>query len=277
MAINTTLTKGAFPDTQYFPATEVVPDALILTHTTIGAQIEGDKPTMRVPYVEADPEADINAEGTEITEKDPQISELTVNTHKVAVLTVVSNEAYQTEGVAGLLTGSLSKAVTLKADRLLLQNPLGDDQPTGLANIEGIEDGGTIGENLSPLITAIGTIGTNGGTPTTIVMGYDAWAYLLNLTDTNGHGLINPDVANSPTPVLYGLPVILTAQAPANTVLILDQSQIISAISPVTTATTSERYFEKDSVGIRVTFRLGFGLLHPNRIAKLTITTQPAA
>ncbi|MBI0064543.1 hypothetical protein [Bifidobacterium polysaccharolyticum] len=64
------------------------------------------------------------------------------------------------------------------------------------------------------------------------------------------------------------------------TILLNDSSQVLSAASQVLSAasqaavaTSDQAYFANDSLAIRVTMRLGFGVLRPNRLARLTINT----
>ena len=68
-------------------------------------------------------------------------------------------------------------------------------------------------------------------------------------------------MANSPTPAIYGVPIVLNMQTPAGTILLNDSDQA---------------YFANDSLAIRVTMRLGFGVLRPNRLARLTVNKTPA-
>lgn len=272
--------KAAFPDQTTIEPLQAIPEALVLTQTTVSGTVQGDQPSVRIAYVDQDPDPEVVAEGGDIDAKDPKLSELVVNTQKVGIITVVSNEAYSYTNATRLLGNSLSRAIASKANRLFLQNAApaeGQTGITGLANYPGIIDGGTITDRLTPLIDAIATIATNGGTPTAILAGYDAWAWLLKLAYADGTPQISPDVANSPTPQLYGLPIVLNAQMPANTLIVIDRTQIVSAAGNVVTAVSSERYFEKDSVGLRVTFRFGYGILRPNRIAKLTTGTAATA
>ncbi|PNP88585.1 phage major capsid protein [Gardnerella sp. KA00735] len=266
--------EAAFPNATTCLATEAIPTALVLTQTNIMAQIEGDQPTARIAYVSVDPSADIAEEGAEINAKDPTISELVVGTQKVAVLSILSNEAYNNMNMPNMIGNSLARAIVAKADKLFLSAPAVEqgtnNKVIGLANYKGIIDGGKLDGTLDAIIDAMATISANEGTPTTIIAGYDAWAAMLKFKGGDKRALISPDVANSTTPQLFGLPVILSPHMPANTVLIVDNNELVSSVSQVKTATTSDRYFEKDSIGVRGTFRFGFGILHPNRVAKVT-------
>ncbi|WP_018142820.1 phage major capsid protein [Alloscardovia criceti] len=275
MALTTLINnEAAFPNRTGVDAGEAIPGALIMNASTIMGEVEGDAATVRIAYVSVDPEAEITAEGAEIEAKDPTISELIVGTQKVASLSVISNEAYSHNSMPELIGGSLARSIVAKADRLFLGAPAGEvgqaNKIVGLANYQGIVDGGNLGTSLDAIIDAMAAIATNGGTPMAILLGFDAWAYMLKLKGADKRPLISPDVANSAEPTLFGLPVVLSAYMPANTIIIIDKDEIVSSVGTVIASTTEDRYFEHDSVGLRATFRFGYGILHPNRIAKIS-------
>lgn len=265
--------EGLWPGSTFYPAQTIAPDALIFSQTSVGGTISGDGPVARIPYIKDGLDAAIVAEGTRIAETDPDLSEMYVHTHKIAILTPISNEAADYAQTTSLIQAGMVKAITDKADRLLLQ---GDEAGIkGLALTPDMIDAGDINAatGLNPLLDAIGKVGDNGGSPTGIIMGYSTWASLLKLTDRNDRPLIATDMANSPTPAIYGIPIILNMQTPAGTILLNDSSQVLSAASQAAVATSDQAYFANDSLAIRVTMRLGFGVLRPNRLARLTINT----
>lgn len=278
MAVNTSQSKALWGDISYIPAQDVVPDMLVLTQALQGPVIDGDAPMVRIPYVSEDPEAAQVNEGAKIGDATPVLTELTVSTRKLAVLTQVSNESY-TDKAAPLLTDSLRRAVQVKADHVFLaQDPPVEGQVgvTGIFNYPGITKGGNIGgsdDAFDPIIEAIGAIGNNGGTPTSLIMGYSTWAFLLKLKDANGHPFLTQDVINAPTPTIYGLPVVLSNQCPADKILVNSKNEVITSAGLVQVATSSDAYFDSDSVGVRVTFRFGYGIVHPNRLAIVTTNT----
>ncbi len=275
MVLNTTANKAAYPDS-IITLAETAPDALVLNNliATKGPVISGDAPSARLAFVSEDVAANIVKEGAQIAEGDPALSELIVQTSKIAVLSNMSNESYESAVASSLVTESARRAVTKKADAVLLANAVTEGQPTGLANIEGIVTiaGGKYAD-LNPILEAVGTVAANGATPTAIVMNYATWVQLLKLTAKDGRSLISPDVANAAQPVLFGVPVILNAAAPADSVLILDAAEIVASFSDVSTAVSADALFAYDSIQIRLTMRLGFGVIRPNRIAKVTFTT----
>ena len=267
MAVATSAFDGVY--NEGFIPQNFIGEALIFTQSTLGPTIEGDAVKMHIPYVSTPVAAAIVAEGSEIAEDDPGISELLVTTRKVSVLTAVSNEAKANEGVQDMLTDSLNQSVVDKADAVFLQN---DDQPTGLFNTDGIHAGGTVTDSLEPIVTALGAVSDKGGVPTALIMNYGTWAMLLNMHTTTGEPYINPTVANSPTPMLFGLPVILNRQAPTGKILVNSKTEVMASYGKLKVSSTEHRYFERDATGMRVTFRFGFGVLHPERLAVLTVT-----
>lgn len=275
MVLNTTANKAAYPDS-IITLAETAPDALVLNSlvATKGPVISGDAPSARLAFVSEDVAANIVKEGQQIAEGDPALSELIVRTSKIAVLSNMSNESYESAVASSLVTESARRAVTKKADAVLLANAVTEGQPTGLANLEGIVTiaGGKYAD-LNPILEAIGSVAANGATPTALVMNYATWTQLLKLTAKDGRSLISPDVANAAQPVLFGVPVVLNAAAPADSVLVLDAAEIVASYSDVTTAVSTDALFTYDSVQIRLTMRLGFGVIRPNRIAKVTFTT----
>ena len=275
MVLNTTANKAAYPDS-IITLAETAPDALVLNSlvATKGPVISGDAPSARLAFVSEDVAANIVKEGQQIAEGDPALSELIVRTSKIAVLSNMSNESYESAVASSLVTESARRAVTKKADAVLLANAVTEGQPTGLANLEGIVTiaGGKYAD-LNPILEAIGSVAANGATPTALVMNYATWTQLLKLTAKDGRSLISPDVANAAQPVLFGVPVVLNAAAPADSVLVLDAAEIVASYSAVTNAVSTDALFAYDSVQIRLTMRLGFGVIRPNRIAKVTFTT----
>ena len=69
-------------DVYEFAPADVIPDALILQCTTVGADVEGDAPAVRVAYIDDD-QAQLSAEGDEIPEAAPELAERIIYTSKI--------------------------------------------------------------------------------------------------------------------------------------------------------------------------------------------------
>lgn len=275
MATNTpTGPKALYPDTTY-PAQELIPEALIFELATIAGNIEGDEPSIRVPYIASDQGAGFVPEGSDIPESDPDLAEILVNTGKLAILSKISNEARSYPDARDLLSTSMRKAMMIKANTALLSNA---SDPTGLHNVAGIEDAGTLGDNLDAIGDAITAVEVNGGQATGIVTDPASWGVLRALKTATGSAqpLLGAP-ADQTERRLFGVPVIVSAQAAPGSLLVVDRSEIIAAAGELRLAVSEGVYFGSDSYGVRLTWRMGWNVIHPNRLAKVAITLPAAA
>lgn len=259
-----------------FPSMDAIPDALIHSQSRVSAVIEGDSPALHVPYIATQSTAQIVKEGDAIPEGGAAASEMTVYTRKVASIETITNEAKSSEQMTQMLTASLNTAIMDKANAVFLQNPKpsGDTSPTGLFNLDNVNTG-TLTGSLDAIVEGIAAVSSKGGTPTSIIMNHGTWAKLLLLKYKDGRPMIAPSVADSPTPMLYGLPVVLTKAAPESKLLINDANEVISAVGSVNLNGSEDAEFSKDKYMLRGTFRLGWGVIHPDRLAVITVTTSP--
>jgi HK97 family phage major capsid protein len=275
MATKTTPTspKAWAPDLTAFVPDDVIPDALILSTANVAGKIEGDEPAIRVPYVADDGVVGFIAEGAEIPDANQEFDEVVVLTGKVAALGKYSFETLQQPEAARMVVDSLSRNVVKKANAAYLGSLEAEPGPTGLLHSVAITDGGEVEDDLDPLIDAIASIEDDGGTATHIIASPTAWASLSKLkraTDSN-ESLVGAGVVAA-TRALLGLPVLVTPAMPDGSLLVSDKSAIIGAQSPVRLARSDDAYFSSDAIGVRVTWRLGWKVMHAARVAKLTIT-----
>lgn len=259
-----------------FPSMDAIPDALVHSQSRVSAVIEGDSPALHVPYIATQSTAQIVKEGDAIPEGGAAASEMTVYTRKVASIETITNEAKSSEQMTQMLTASLNTAIMDKANAVFLQNPKpsGETSPTGLFNLDNVNTG-TLTGSLDAIVEGIAAVSSKGGTPTSIIMNHGTWAKLLLLKYKDGRPMIAPSVADSPTPMLYGLPVVLTKAAPESKLLINDANEVISAVGSVNLNGSEDAEFSKDKYMLRGTFRLGWGVIHPDRLAVITVTTTP--
>lgn len=103
------------PDLYAFAPTDVVPEALILQCTTVAGNVEGDAPSVRVAYVDDD-EATFTAEGQDIDEAEPSLSEVLVHTAKITQLVRLSREQYSQPQTPDQLSQSVARALTRRGD-----------------------------------------------------------------------------------------------------------------------------------------------------------------
>lgn len=272
----TTSNKGAFPDSQFTQPADTIPDAIALNElvATQSVVIDGDAPRVNIPYIDTDPTANVVAEGAEISESEATLNQISVGTHKIAMIIPLSNESMRYPDAGTLVGDGATRAMTNKADALFLsaQADSTAGTPAGIANMSGLsEQAPTTLTDLSPILTALSTTTDKGASPTSIVMRYSTWARLMALTAKDGRSLVEPDVTTSATPILFNVPVIFNSQTPADTILTMSAKDVIVSASQVESSTSTDALFTRDSSVMRLTMRLGFGIIHPERIGKITL------
>lgn len=269
--VNTTLDgpKSLYPDVT-FNAQEIVPEALIYRLTTQTLPIEGDEPAVRVPYVSDAPKATFTNEADPIPESDSEFSEILIHTRKLALLSRNSREAVSYPNAAAMVATSMATAITSAANQALLTNA---DNPTGLLNFTGITAAGPMATgDLDVLSDAITTIEAAGATANTILMDPASWGALRKLKAATGSAqLLLGSPAEQTERRLFGVPVLVSGQMPAGTILALDSRDVLSSVGEIRMDKSDQFYFDRDSIAYRITWRFGWNVIHPERIAKLTI------
>lgn len=268
--------EANFPNTVYIKPTEAIEQALILNPAiaTQGPLIQGDAPSLRIPVIVADPTASITAEAQQITESQAALSEVVVQTRKLALLTSVSNEALTGGNGSDLLGEGVAHAMTNGADQIFLSNPGDSGEPVGLALIPGqttITGADVEKSGLSPILDAIAQVTDLGANVTSLLMRYSTWARLQGLVATDGRPVITPDVAQAANPMLFGKPVTLSPFVPAGMILVNDSTNLVASASEVGVATSADALFSKDMTMMRAVMRLGFGLVKPERNAVIQL------
>lgn len=253
----TSQVKGLYPD-QSFPSQDIVPDSLILQVATIIGAPEGDVPQVRVTYVETDPKVGFVKEGDELDRDQPTLNEVLVTTWNLGLITHQSRESSAYAGASGAVAASMQRAITLKADNIFLNSPA---SPTGIRNLDGVIDAGTVSTDFDPFTDAITGIEANSGQATSSSMDPASW----------GGGALQTQRT------LFGLPVFVTSSMDPGQALVISQSEIIAAVGTIDLATSTEAAFTSDSIVHRITWRIGWNVVHPNRIAKLAITLPQTA
>lgn len=270
MAIETTLTaaKAWAPD-RTFAAREVLPEALILQTSDVDRAVLGDNQRALVSYINDDT-AQIVAEGDVIPESDPDMNQIEFQTHKVAKLYPISNELYAQEGAPAALSEAIRSAIIREANQVYLSNV---SAPVGLVNYPNITVQATaVSANLDPLIDTVATVESLGARPTHLIVNPLTWAKMLKIKTQTGsaEGLLGAGTSAAQRQLL-GLPVVVSEFMTANTGLVIDQMAIKSIVSDVATSVSKDYLFNRDAVALRATFRFGFGIVRPSRIAKFTV------
>lgn len=257
------------PDETFFAANEVVPAALILQTSTIAGSVDGDQPAVRVAYVNDTESAGYVAEAAEIPEDDPELAEVVVRTKKISRLVNLSNEQFRQAMTAQQLAESVSRDLVRKADNSYIADVA---NPTGLINILNTISGGNVFDSLDNLVELIATLEVNGAQPSHIVLDPLGWASFQNMkigTSYNQSLLGSGTVAAAP--MLLNLPVLKSRFIPSYHGLVIDRNAVVSAVGPVSIATSEHALFSKDSVQLRATWRIGWGVTRPDWIGKFSL------
>jgi HK97 family phage major capsid protein len=280
MSFNTTNQKGIYSDL-VFPYVEAVPDALIVNPAiaTVAGIIEGDKPQIRVPYVKTDPSSGFTAEGSEITDGGGVLDEVLVTTGKIATIVTQSNESATFSTASQLIASGVSRSIATSANGAFLTNPIATGSNPQLGSIGLLNTTGMLTPDAVALAGIIDLIAdtraqieTNGGTPTAILVSPLVEAALRKLKDTTGGTYIlgNPSQNNALS--IFALPVIANKSITANTLLIDSAAEVVAAVGNIHVASSTDAAFTSDSIVRRATWRIGHNVIHPDRLAKLTIT-----
>ncbi|MBU3749814.1 MAG: phage major capsid protein [Mycobacterium sp.] len=263
------------PDVTTFAAQDVLGEALILQASVVAGAVEGDAPSVRVAYINDDV-ATFVAEASEIPEAEPELAECVIYTGKVSQLIRVSREQYFTNGTAEQLAGSVSRALTRKADEAFLTQavptPPATGPAAGLLNIPDTVEGDPVTDSLDALVDLVAEIQTNGGTPSHIIVAPDTWAALrkLKFASDSNQSLLGAGTTDA-EPLLLSLPVIANVAVPSMTGLVIDRAAIVSAVGPVQVATSADAYFSTDDIGLRATWRIGQNIVRPDRVGTFTV------
>lgn len=269
--ITTPQTPDAWsPDRYGFAAEDAIPDALVLTTSSVLGTLEGDEPAIRLPYVAADPEPGFVDEGEEIPEAVPDLAEAVVVTRKVATLGRYSREQLAQPRAAEMILRSMRRGVIASADTAYLSNT--DGPLVGLLHTPGMNDAGELGTDLDALAAAVAAVEDAGGRAAAIVASPVAWATLATLKTAEGsnQALLGAGTEAGVRRIL-GVDVRTSSAMPDDQLLVIDRDAIVSAAGEVYLDRSEHAYFGRDSVGVRATFRFGWSVMRPDRIAKVTI------
>lgn len=261
METTTTAAEAFRPNVTTFVASEILDEELISKVTTVAGSVEGDEPSLLVGYAD-DVDAAFTPEGTEITEQDAVLGEHVVNTHKVASLVYVSNELDRTGNAAEAISSGMRRGLSAKANNALFNNTA---SPEGILLNSGLAAPVALGTSLDSFNTAYWGIAETGVTPNFVVAHPTAMAALGSLKSATGSNV--PLVQDM---TVMGLPVHVSTAVAADTFLMGHTSATVSAVGPLRLAKSQDAAFSLDSTAIRLTWRFGFSVVRPDRLAVIT-------
>ncbi len=279
--VTTTSPKAWGPDVQALAPEGVIPESVLIAATSRVATVEGDAPSVRIPAINLEPDTGFVAEGANINEADPDLSEMVLNTGKVACLVKLSREQISQPNASATVTQEINRAMVSRVNFALLQQaaPVAPAAwpPAGL--LVHATGGGVVTDNLDAIIDAVAAIEEIGGSATHILAAPSAWAALNKLkmfdagedagSQSNASLLGSGTVAAQRT--LLNVPVMSTVGMPTKSLLVLDKRMTLSAYGSLNVAISNDFYFGSDNVAVRATIRFGAGFSKAGAGVKLTV------
>lgn len=250
------------------------------TFLAAGPQIVDTPNPLRVPRIANGATAAFVAAGGQISDGDVTFDEVTLlpsSLKGLKVLIRVSNELIR-QSVVALEATLRTRLITDIANTLdaALWNGVGtSDTVKGILKASGIATGVLDLTDPDSLIDGIDQALSNYVQPTHLAMRSATFTKFrkLKVGATDARYLFDPSAAYAANQYsMFGLPVIITNNIPADTVAVVDFTKVIVARdvdSEVKILT--ETWGDYDSVGIRVVSRFDTALLQPKAVTLLTV------
>lgn len=255
-----------------------------------------DSPTgdpLRIPKFVDGANAGWYAENEVIGESDPDFSELTLlptNLKSVKVIHRFSNELarHSVVPIGSQLQSALVRNVASVLDDAFLN---------GTGTADGNGNRGVIGlfaQSGTQSATLDVTTAANLGDSSVEMIGLFAdaeitdlsnavyfvnpadYRAILNVRDTDGRSLVQPDVTAAGIYRLGGVRIVTTNKVTAGSGLLVDMNQVVIGrdLAP-SVKFLDQTYANYDQLAIRVVARMDIGLLHPEGVIEFTVDSTP--
>lgn len=236
----------------------------------------------RIPIVTADPVAAWGAEGTEIPVSKAGIAEDFDSFHRLAALTVVTNEFLNDSNpeISNVAAEGLGRDIARKLDVAFFnKRPQGanaEDQPRGLGDIQGVHNiaAGAKLTNLDPMVEAIFAAAVEGAKLSAFVANPDdalAIAKLKEKSDSN-RALLTPDPTQPGATTISGVPLLASPAVAKGTIWGLPKDRIVIAIrKDAELEADTSAFFTSYKTALRAVMRTTFLYAHPASITKITV------
>lgn len=255
-----------------------------------------DSPTgdpLRIPKFVDGANAGWYAENEVIGESDPDFSELTLlptNLKSVKVIHRFSNELarHSVVPIGSQLQSALVRNVASVLDDAFL-NGTGTADGNGNRGVIGLfAQSGTQSATLD--VTSAANLGDS--SVEMIGLFADAeitdlsnavyfvnpadYRAILNVRDTDGRSLVQPDVTAAGIYRLGGVRIVTTNKVTAGSGLLVDMNQVVIGrdLAP-SVKFLDQTYANYDQLAIRVVARMDIGLLHPEGVIEFTVDSTP--
>lgn len=232
----------------------------------------------RVPIVTDDPSATWVAEGEEIAPSAASLAEDADYFHKIAGLTVASQELISdaSPNIAQVVLNGLGRDIAHKLDAAFFGKRGSDTKaPRGLNDITGVNaiNAGAKFTSLDPFIDAVYAAEAKGATLAAFVANPADALTVAKIKDRSDsqRSLLAPDPTQAGARLISGVPLMASPAVARGTIWGLPQERVLIAVRDRVTLTKDvSAYFTSDRVAIKATMRVTFLYPHPGAIQKIT-------
>lgn len=251
----------------------------------VATQVTTSSPTFRIPVVDLDAASARVPEGQDINPTDPTVTEEVVTPLKVAALVKISSELAEDSSpeAAGVVQDSLARSVARSIDKAFFAatTPNGPNGLLSIGDVQTVRAPSGFG-NFDWATSAKTLLRKVGSTATSFVASADTVEVLETIksftgTITSNEPLLaatDGNVTDTAPGNVLGVPLVAVADGTAladNIVWCVDRAKVfVVSRRDVSLDISPHVYFGSDSLGVRVTARIGFGFPHHQAIVKVT-------
>ena len=233
--------------------------------------------SFRIPIVQADPTAAWVNEGAEIPTSDIDLDEASTNFHKLAGLSIVTNElaADSSPAAAEAIGAGLARDLARKVDIAFFGN-VASPAPPGLGALSGTSpiDAGAAITNTDPFVEAIAAAEAVGATVDNFVANPADALVLAKVKKATGSNepLLGVDATSPSRRVVAGVPLLTSPAVAVGTIWGLAKSRVYLVIrEDAEVEADGSPFFTSDRTAIRGKLRVGFVFPHPAAVVEMTI------
>ena len=206
---------------------------------------------------------------------DPTFDAIRLRSKKLAIRYAISRElAEDASNAAEIIQQGLSLAMAEELDRVLAYGSGTGEEPLGVFNTPGIETDATAEAlDYETFLDAIAAIEDNHGAAATLVMPPSMKNWLAKLRDGNQVFLAAPADYTA-------LKRFVSSRLSTGQALLGDFGKIVlgtRSAMRVEISTQAGEHFEKDQIGIKLTWRGDVGVLQPEHLCAISNKTDPSA
>lgn len=239
--------------------------------------IEMTGKTMVLAKIAEDPTMAVKLENEAFSDNDMSFDGMELNAYTIGATVYLSRElAYDAPNIANVIENALVKALALKLDQLALLG-VGTTEPTGLANLEGVQNidiEGVTSLTWPILVQAWQKIVGSNAEPTAYITSPRDLAALSLQQIEGGTWLQAPKVIET-VPILHtaSLPINLGISTDKGIAFCGDFNKMLFAIREgmqIEVSTTAGDTFKKHSVAIKITWRGDVGFEQNSHFVTIT-------